>query len=381
MGIFDIINFNVVSSADLSWDLRLLDTPCDHKLRDEAVNYDISPVISNTPYSGNDTIFNVATFSGGIDPNASLTITTQYPYANDGSFSIRQGVPNPTGTVITENIIVPPAIQISGTAASGISSNITLMYPPQTNTVDAEQIITSPNGESISIPFTRYNLFQLYGNVQFTDPLDAGSVIQFTYMADNKKITQTNQDGTINWVYNGLNQAGQGVWTIYGRAFPSTQAQLYIRYKTVLQACPKCAGQGMLNDLFLDANGRFQEVYDFSKMLQDFFKRFFTQLGSNTFDLSEGTDIPSLIGTAKGDSVTLDTLIKTEIIDLITTIRNKQATQTNIQTLGLGEQIAQVNSVSVTSPTSTSLQVIISVTSMSGATQQISTTITIGGGN
>jgi hypothetical protein len=369
MGLFDIINFNVASSADSSYDVRLLDTPCDHHLRDEAVNFDISPVISNTPYSGTGTIFNVSTFNGSIDPNAFFFINTQFPYVNDGSFSLRQGVPNASGTTVTETFVIP----------SGSAANITLMYPPQTNTVACQQIVSLPNNEITFLPFVRYNLYQLYGNIQFTDALDAGSTVQFTYMADKKKIIPTNQDGTLNWSYEGLNQFGQGVFKVYGRPLLSTQAQLYVRYTTKLQSCPKCAGEGILNDLNFDGNGRLQLVYDFSKLIQDYFKRLYTIKGSNSFDISEGTEIQSLIGAMKGDTLTLDALIKSEVINLLYSIRNKQSIQQGIQGIGLGEQIAQIDSVDVTSPTSTSLKIVVSVSSLAGITQQVSSTITIGG--
>jgi len=370
MGIFDQINFNVVSSPDSSYDLRFMDTPCDHFIRDEAVTFDISPILVNAPYSGTSTIFGAINFNGQIDPNASFIITTQFPYVPDGSFSMRQCIPLDVNNPVVETFTVP----------TDISNMVNLAFPPRTNTVTAQQVLTLGNNEITYIPFTRYNLFQLYGNIQFTNPLDAGATIKFAYLADKKKIPPTNQDGTVNYTYNGLNSQGQGVFTVYGKSILSTQAQLYLRYKTQIQVCPKCLGAGTLNDLNFDQHGRLQLVYDFSKMIQDFFKRFYTDKGSNIFDLTEGTAIPTLIGKA-GDPLTLQSLVQAEVINLLFQIRAKQKVQQGIQGIGLAEQIAQINSIKVQAINATDISVVISVTSKSGQTQQLGSIISTVGGN
>lgn len=371
MGLFDQINFAAAKTPDSSYDLRFLDTPCDHNIRDEAPTFDITPVLSTTPYSGTSSIYNVGIYSGGIDPNASFLITTQFPYINDGSFSMSQSVALDVKHPITEAIVIPDPI----------TNNASLTYPPKTNSVSAKQIIPLDNDEITFIPFTRYNLFQLFGNIQFTTSSDIGQTILFTYYADKKKIVQTNQNGTTNYEFVGLNDKGQGIFRVFGRALLSTQAQIFIRYKTIINLCPKCLGVGTLNDLNFDINGRLQLVYDFSKLIQDYFKRFYTDKGSNVFDLTEGTSIPSLIGSAKGDTLTLEALIKAEVVNLLFQIRSKQKIQQGIQGIGLGEQVAQINSIAVRAINATDISIRIEVLSKSGQIQQIGSIISIAGGN
>lgn len=371
MGLFDNINFAAAKTPDSTYDLRLLDTPCDHAIRDEQPVYDLKPIITNTPFSGTNSIFNVSTFSGNIDPEASFIITTAFPYVNDGSFSISQSIPLNITDPITESFVVPDPI----------SNFVTLTYPPKTNSVSAKQVVTLSNNEITFLPFTRYNLYQLYGNVQFTTSTDIGETILFSYYADKKKLLQTNQDGTINYKFEGLNNKSQGVFTVYGRGILSTQAQLFMRYKTLKLNCPKCGGSGILNDLNFDVNGRMQLVYDFSKLIQDYFKRFYTDKGSNVFDLTEGTSVPGLIGAAKGDTLTLEALLKAEVVNLLFQIRSKQKIQQSIQGIGLAEQVAQINSIDVRAINATDISIRIEVLSKSGQIQQIGSIISIAGGN
>lgn len=367
MGLFDNINFAAAKTNDSSYDLRFLDTPCDHNIRDEQPVFDITPVLTNTPYSGTSSIFNVAVASGQIDPNESFIITTQFPYVNDGSFSMSQSIVLNTSTPIIESITVPDPI----------SNIVSLTYPPKTNSVSAQQVLQLSNDEITYTDFTRYNLFQLYGNIQFTNSNDIGSTILFSYYADKKKITQKNQSGADNYRFEGLNAKNQGVFTVFGRALLSTQATLFVRYKTSQSNCPKCNGTGILNDINFDVNGRLQLVYDFSKLIQDYFKRFYTDKGSNSFDLTEGTSIPGLIGAAQGNTLTLEALIKAEVINLLFQIRDKQKIQQGIQGIGLAEQIAQINSIDVRAVNTTTLQVRIEVLSKSGKIQQIGSIISM----
>lgn len=371
MGLFDQINFAAEKTADSTYDLRLLDATCDHRLRDEMVNVDITPLLTNTPYSGNGVIYDVATYSGQINPDASLTFTTVYPYVNDGSFTLSQSVETNVKAPITEEIIVPDLI----------TTVIDLKFPPKTNSVSAKQKIVLSNDEIIFKPFTRYDLFQLFGQIEFTNSLDAGETIIFKYLADKKRINQFNQNGAPNWVFNGLNAKSQGVFTLYGRSLISTRPQLFIRYKTVLASCPKCAGKGSLSDLVFDAHGRVQLVYDFSKLIQDYFKRFYTDRGSNPFDISEGTDISKMVGIARGDGLTLENLVKSEVVNLLFTIRAKQKSQQGIQGIGLAEQIAQINNIDVRAINATDLSIRIEVLSKSGKLEQIGSTISLIGGS
>ena len=155
----------------------------------------------------------------------------------------------------------------------------------------------------------------------------------------------------------------------------SNKSSLLLTYKTTVNKCPKCAGTGELNDLNFDKIGRLEIVHDFSKLIQDFFKRALTQLGSNPFDSNEGTSMDSLIGIAKGDGLVLDDLVKTELVNLLYRIRAKQETQSDLQGISLAEQIAQINSINVRVVDTNTIYVTVDVLSKSGQTNQLSATI------
>jgi hypothetical protein len=112
-------------------------------------------------------------------------------------------------------------------------------------------------------------------------------------------------------------------------------------------------------------------VYDFSKLIQDFFKRFLTIKGSNPFDLSDGTIANSLVGLAIANQDFIETTLKSEIIDLISNIRDKQRLQSGFQTISPAEQVAKINKATIFAQNSTDLLVTIEVVSQSGETQQI----------
>jgi len=252
-----------------------------------------------------------------------------------------------------------------------------LRYPPKVNSVTAKQKIVLSNNEVTFLDFTRYNLYQLPGQIEFINSNDVGETILFSYLADKKTTIEKNKDQTPNYKFEGFNAAGKGVFTLYGRFFLSTRAQIFIRYKTTIDRCPKCAGTGYLNDINFDSRGRIQLVYDFSKLIQDFFKRMNTQKGSNSFDVSEGTDIPNTIGLAGADRELAETLIKTEIVNLLFSIRDKQKLQRNVQGIGLAEQIERINSIEVRSINATDMTVAIEVVSKSGRIEQLSSTVSI----
>jgi hypothetical protein len=367
MGLFDDINFAAQPTATSSIDFRLLDTPCDHRIRDEQVNLDVLPLLTNTPVSGNHVVYNIASYSGQIDPEASITFTTEFPYVNDGSFTMSQSVALDVKNPITEEIVV----------ASPVSNLVSLIFPPKTNSVTAKEKIILSNDEVVYQPFTRYNLYQLYGQIEFTNTADVGSTIVFRYYADKKRINAVNMDKSINYEFIGYNNKNQGVFRIYGRALLSTRPQLFIRYRTMQPNCPKCLGVGQLNDLNIDSSGRLQLVYDFSKLIQDYFKRLYTEKGSNPFDATDGTNLATMVGVAKGDGLLLQQLVQAEVVNLLFAIRNKQRDQQGIQNISLAEQIAQINSIEVKSTSATDLSIRIEVLSKSGKIEQIGSTVSL----
>ena len=132
-----------------------------------------------------------------------------------------------------------------------------------------------------------------------------------------------------------------------------------------------------MNDVGFTSNGRIQLVYDFSKLIQDFFKRFNTQRGSDALNPNIGTDVTRLIGIAKSDGVLTEAFIRNEVVNLLYGIRNKQLTQVGLQSISPGEQIAQINRVDVRALNATDFDVRIEVLSKSGLTQQLKSKVTI----
>ena len=80
MGIFDNINFNIPPSTTSSRDFRLLDTTCDHLVRNESVsNFNINALSTSINYSGNSALYNNFAYNTQIDPSSSTIIKTQLP--------------------------------------------------------------------------------------------------------------------------------------------------------------------------------------------------------------------------------------------------------------------------------------------------------------
>jgi len=361
MGIFDDINFNVPPTAVSSQDLRLLDTTCDHIVRNELSDFDISPMLYDIPYSGSSSIFNNSiTYSNQIDPEVSVIVKTKLPMQNDGSLILKEAI---FGNVEAhEEFIVP----------TNINQTFQLQIPPKTNSVYAiQKTIDSDTGDVIYIDFVRYSLSQLFGIITFTNEDDIGETVIFYYIPDKRTINAVNKDKSVNYEIIGTDAQGRGILSIYGRAFHSTQASLLLKYRTAITECTKCLGQGVLNDLTINSSGRIQLVYDFSKLIQDFFKRFTTEKGSSIFDVSEGTQTSMLIGISKGDGVLVETFIKNEVVNLVYAIRDKQKDQINLQSTSAGERIAQINRVDVRAINATDFQVLIDVQSESGVIEQI----------
>ena len=363
MGILDNINFATPPSPTTSTDFRLLDTTCDHLIRNEAVpDFDIDSLAQPAIYSEPFVIYNNFSYSDQINPDASVIIKTKYPYVNTGSLVLYQTIDSTTTSPVEETFIV----------SEEIGTVYPMAFPPRTNSVSAKQKIFVNSTDYRLVDFTNYVLSQLYGKIQFTNADDAGTEIVFSYLADKKQINPVNlSTNLVNYEILDPDQNGLAVIKIYGRALVSTKSKIILRYATNISSCIKCFGKGILNDIFFDYNGKIQEVYDFSKMIQDFFKRLLTIKGSNPFDPNEGTAVTAYIGMAKTDGFVLSDLIKSDIVNLIYSIRDKQNLQGNLQGISLAEQIAQVNDIAVRVSSPTDINVIVEVVSKSGRIQQI----------
>ena len=363
MGILDNINFLTPPSPETSTDFRLLDTTCDHLIRNEnSTDFNIDDLLDPANYSVPYVMYNNFSYGGQINPDATTIIKTKYPYVNTGSLTVSQVIDSTTSTPVEETFIVSELV----------GDIYPMAFPPKTNSVSAKQKIYVNDNDFRLVPFTSYVLSQLFGRIQFTNVDDAGTEVIFTYLADKKRIYPVDLSTNLaNYEVLGEDQNGRAIIKIYGRALVSTKSKIVLRYGTDQRSCTKCAGAGILNDIFFDYNGKIQEVYDFSKMIQDFFKRLLTIKGSSPFDPNEGTSVTAYVGMAKTDGFVLSDLIKSDIVNLIYTIRDKQNLQGNLQGISLAEQIAQVNDISVRISSPTDMEVIVEVVSKSGLIQQI----------
>ena len=328
MGVLDKIDFTYGPSTNTSIDFRLLDAPCDHLVRNEQTTFTISSLTpSGTspspagPINYNSIQYNSFNYGQQINPTASALIKTKLPYVNDGSLVLFENVIN-ASTVVSEEFIV---------SSGNISNFFSLQFPPVTNTTSAKQKIFVDNTNYKLINFTRYTLAQLYGNIKFTNKNDIGQHIVFSYNPAKRIIPAINSDKTPNYEFVGLDQSGKGIIRVYGRALHSTMSSILLKYTTQSIDCTKCGGSNELNDIIFDQNGRMQLTYDFSKLIQDFFKRLLTQKGSDVFAPQEGSSLGLISGQGKRDPELIDTLIKNEIIGILKSVRAKQTMQQDIQ--------------------------------------------------
>ncbi len=367
--LFSSINLNVNKSPDSTIDLKLLDTVCNHQILREELTFDTSIVFSNVVYSGGTPYGGGAAFSGGINPDATIIVTTALPLGNT-SYQFFE-IPNSSNAnPLIEEFTVP----------SDLTQRFRLSFPPVPNTTTAQlrttEIDEDNETQTLFFPFNNYSISQLFGVIQFNNIADVGSTVDFSYVGDIREIFANSKVMEPNWQFLGYDQTGRGIFKFYGRAFLANQSKLYIRYFTTTDFCPRCAGSDIINDLDINpSTNRFYSVYDFSKLIQDFFKRFLTEKGSNPFDPSDGTQVPIFIGLGKNNPSLIDTLIRTEVINLIDVLRLKQNKQAIIQGISLAEQIQQINQLSVVRANTTDVNVLIEVMSRSQATAQLNTTI------
>lgn len=387
-GIFSQINLDVTPSAASTLDYKFLDTPCNHPiLNEEVVINFLSSGNGIVAYSGGVTYNNGAIFND-IDPDSYVYVITLNPLANT-SVQLFELPNNSLNNPIVEYFTVP----------SGLNTNVQLTFPPVPNTTSAQQVENSIDEfgqpQTIYYPFNNYNISQLYGVIQFTNIADAGvsassgvsatpftpaipptvsvppAYVQFSYVGDIRQIFPKNKNYETNWQFLGYNQKGQGVFQIFGRAFFASGSNLTIRYNTLSQFCPMCAGKNYRNDLELNKQNRVYLVSDFSKLIQDFFKRLLTEQGSNPFDQNDGTLVTTYIGMGKNNPNLITSLITGDVVNLVTYIRQKQATQTIVQGISLAEQLSQINQLTVIRTGVTSVIVNLDMQSLSQSTAQI----------
>jgi hypothetical protein len=337
-------------------------------------------------------VYNNGTVFSDIDPDAYVYVVTLNPLANT-SVQLFELPDSSLDIPIVEYYTVP----------SGLNTTVQLSFPPVPNTTSAQQVENSIDEfgqpQTIYYPFNNYNISQLFGIIQFTNIADAGTpassgvpatpftpaipptigippaVVQFSYVGDIRQIFPKDKNYETNWQFLGYNQQGQGVFQIFGRAFLASGSNLVIRYNTISQACPMCGGANYRNDLELNSHNRFYLVSDFSKLIQDFFKRFLTTQGSNPFDPNDGTLVPTYVGMGKNNPSLITSLITGDVVNLVTYIRQKQATQTIVQGISLAEQLSQINQLTVVRTGATAVTVNLDMQSLSQATAQIQTLV------
>ncbi len=365
-GLFQSINPNATPTQNSSLDLRLLDITCNHQILQE---FPIAPI---------DGIFVPLVYNGGIEynefgaifnnfsvPSSFITFSTLLPFADTTSIQIFEVPSNSFDNPIVEQIIVP----------SGVNPIYNTQFPPIVNSLSIKQqnsfIDEDGQTELTYINFNNYSLAQLFGNITFTNKDDSGQTIRITYVGDRRKINPKNKYQQTNFEFIGYNSKGGGIFNIYARSFLAPTSSLMIRYTTDIKHCPRCAGKGIVNDLTFDSNYRALMVYDFSKFIQDYFKRLLTRVKTNPFDSTDGSQLPIIIGIGKNNPILIETLIKTEFVKILSVVRNKQAIQKQIQGISLSEQIQQINRLLIKRVNATDIQVDVELLSKSGAIAQI----------
>ena len=389
-GIFSQINLDASPTVASTLDYKFLDTPCTHPILNEEVVVNFLPS-GLAVYSGS-SLYSDGVIYSDIDPDSSVFVVTIYPLANT-SVQLFELPDSSLDNPIIESFTVP----------SGLTQTFQLSFPPVPNATSAQQVTTSVDEfgqpQVVYFPFNNYNISQLFGIIQFTNLADAGlpassgvpatpftpaipptvgvppAVVQFSYVGDIKQIFPKNKNYETNWQFLGYNQKGQGVFQIFGRAFLASGSNLLLRYNTISQACPMCGGSNYRNDLQLNSHNRFYLVSDFSKLIQDFFKRFLTTKGSNPFDPNDGTLIPTYVGMGKNNPNLITSLITSDVVDLVTYIREKQAVQATVQGISLAEQLSKITQLTVIRNGATAVNVNLDMQSLSQATAQIQTTV------
>jgi hypothetical protein len=392
MGLFDNINLRVKPSLDSSLDLRLLDQLCDHKIVDEFIRVSGNQLFNQEVYSGG-APYTANRIYSGYDPSNFTYIYTKYPYLKNSAVSLLEN-PNFSSfqNPIVEILELPLAsgVDISGNSIETFPFISQLMFPPVPNSLSIKQIITTvgtncgiDDVQTLSTPFINYSLSQLNGIIIYPNSADASYIVsgitipttlQITYVADEKLIHPKTKDLYVNWEWVGYGKNNIGIFRVFARAFTSPLSNLFIRYSTIPSFCPRCYGTQEVIDLQYDTQGRLLLVYDFIKLIQDFFKRLLTKVGSNPFQPLEGTRVPGFIGNKVNPGT-----IKAEMVGAFTGVVNvlasKQAVQIPIQGISTAEQIESITQLSVSNITPTDVSVNMVVKSQSKDVALINATI------
>jgi len=379
-GLFNGINFRVKKTPDSSIDLRLLDVDCNHQIIDEAVIFDRNELFGQNAYSSGGPYGSSLVYSG-YNPNKFVYISTKLPYFNNAFVSLLE---NPAFSSFESPIVETTTLSYS---KADFPITYRLLFPPKPNSLSIKQLVTTvatncgiDDVQTIKLDFTNYTLSQLNGIITFNESSDASivdkpTVLEITYVADEKNINPKSKDMYVNWEYVGVGKNNVGIFKVYARSFVSIKSGMYLRYTTIPSFCPRCYGTNLVNDIQFDSQGKVLVVYDFVKLIQDYFKRLFTKKFSNIFHTDEGSYFPSFIGTAKANAGTIQALIRNEFVKMVTVVRDKQKIQIPIQGISNAEQIAYIEQLTVTAVDPTSVSVDMKVRSKSNDIALLSASI------
>ena len=383
-GLFDGINFRVKKTPDSTVDFRLLDVDCNHQIIDELAVLDRTGLFDLNVYSGGGLYSTTLSFSG-YNPDKFVYVSTKLPYFNNAFISLLESPSfSSFSNPIVETVVLPYSKE-------DFPVTKRLLYPPKPNSLSIKQLVSTSatncgidDVQTIKLDFSNYTLSQLNGILTFTEDSDASytdevgdhpTILQITYVADEKIINPKTKDMYKNWEFVGYGKNNVGIFKIYSRFFTSIKSDLYLRYTTIPSFCPRCYGSNLVNDIQFDSQGRILIVYDFIKLIQDYFKRLFTRKLSNIFQPEEGSYFTSFIGTAKANPNTIQSLIRNEFVKIVNIIRDKQKIQEPIQGISNAEQIAYIEQLTINSVTPTDISVDMKVRSKSNDIALLSATI------
>ena len=364
MGLFDNVNTKVKRSPNSTIDLRLLDTSCNHQLIDETLTYNSVDLFGLAAY-GSGPSFSSGPVYSGFDPSKFVYVQTKYPYVKNNFLTFLEKSYSTYDTPIEEVVTLP-----SLTASFPFSYK--LLYPPKPNSLSIKYVLVT-NSVNCGIddiqttykPFVNYNVAQLSGLVRFTNQHDINAKVIISYVAQPRSVTQKTKEQIPNYEFVGFGKNNIGIFKVYARSFHSINSTLSIRYTTLSDFCPRCAGKDEVNDLQFDDNGRVTLVYDFLKLIQDYFKNLLTSLSSNPFNSNDGSLFPYYVGLKKINALYIDQKIKEEFLGVLKKVRAKQKIQGPIQGISDAEQIAVIEQLKVYTANTTDVNVEMTVQSKS----------------
>lgn len=382
MGLFDNVNTNVQKTPSSSIDLRLLDVNCNHQIIDETVVFDAVNLFGLTAYSSGPT-FSSGPIYSSFDPNKFVYVQTKLPYVKNNFISFTEQSYSTYDTPIQETVTLPVAsyVNASGITVFNFPFAYKLLYPPKPNSLSIKYILTTNSVNCgiddiqttyKTVPPENYTVAQIGGTVNFVNVNDASdpsipetTTVIISYVAQPRTINPNTKQQIPNYEFVGFGKNNIGIFKIYARAFNSTNTTLFIRYTTIPEYCPRCAGSLLVNDLNFDEIGRVSLVYDFIKLIQDYFKNLLTSLGSNPFNSDDGSQFPYYVGLKKINTLNIDQKIRNVFLNVLAKVRAKQKIQAPIQGISDAEQIAVIQQLKVYSVSPTDVNVEMTVQSKS----------------